>query len=136
MEPVQLHATLIDEKPSVFVERTGRRVTTRVYNVTHNLNIESLLEDGQQFEKDVTQAFTKMITPMLGDVKDDDLVSVRMSHPDFVHGDMFVTYRRWDKFKYSDVYETFLIVAQSNKTFLLNGKITMTVAVISKQKVQ
>lgn len=108
------------------MNRINRQVYSRTYKLKHS--IDKVDTDKKQ---NFDQAFQAMLDPMVPNIQPDDIISISMNHSNLSRGELFISHRKWKNMNYSDLFETLATVTQSSNSFLLDGNLTMKVAVIS-----
>ena len=119
---------LINAHPDVTNTRFSRTIISRDYEITHNLTENTNLFD---VEFEIDQMFNEIITPLLQNARENDIITGYIFHnrlqtPIFVVPQRVLYFKRHHKSKF---LESAFNVIQSNKTILLDGRLSIEISI-------
>ncbi|KAI1278128.1 hypothetical protein HDE_14404 [Halotydeus destructor] len=126
-----LSAQVIDERPEIRQISCNRTVLTRTYKLEHNFEVS---DNVLQMSTAVRGLYREMLSELITDYSDDDLISVRVTHlvDKEQDNDLYISYKRKRDITYNEFAAAVGNVCQSNSSYLLEGSLQLKVAVIRK----
>lgn len=129
-EPLNISHELIEQEPVLSSSSLYRDVYRSTHLLTHNL---STINDLRDVNQAVTAMFREMVEPIIKEYEDGDYVSIQANHAE-LDKSIYITYRTKKAMCYEDFIEAIASVSQSNKTFLMDGKLELVVRVVRRMK--